>query len=53
MRRLCLLCLLSLTACTDPQLGLGISLGPNGVAVRPTVSGTVGGVGVGVSGSLE
>ena len=53
MRRMFLLCLLSLGACTEPRLGFGIALGPNGVAIRPTVSGTVGGVGVGVSGSLQ
>ena len=53
MKRLGLLCLLVLCACTDPQLGLGIAIGPNGVAVRPNLSGSVGGVGVGVSGSIE
>jgi hypothetical protein len=43
------LALLALTACTDPRLGLGIALGPGGVSVRPSLSTTIGGVGVGAS----
>jgi hypothetical protein len=42
-----------LSACTDPQLGLGIALGPHGVAVRPTLSGNFGGVDVGVSAPIQ
>ncbi len=39
--------LLLLAACNDPNLTAGISVGPDGVAVMPRVSGTIGGVGVG------
>jgi hypothetical protein len=35
------LCLL-LSACSGPWLGAGIIIGPDGVTVIPTVSGTIG-----------
>ncbi len=42
---------LVLAGCSDaPQLGLGFNVGPGGVTVAPAVSGTVGGVNVGVTG---
>ena len=53
MRCVLALSLLLSAGCTDPQLGLGFAIGPNGVDIHPTLTGTVGGVGVGVSGSLE
>lgn len=50
-RRLAFLALVGLSACTGgPNLGVGIGLGSGGVSVRPAVSGSVGGVGVSVSG---
>ena len=36
---------LLLTACTDPHLGAGIGIGPNGATIRPVISGTVPGGG--------
>lgn len=40
-----------LAACGGaPQLGLGFNVGPDGVTVAPNLSGTVGGVNVGVTG---
>lgn len=52
MRRALLLCLL-LPACGGPtygpSLGAGIVIGPGGVSVVPTVSGSIGGVGVSAS----
>jgi hypothetical protein len=53
MSRICLLCALLLAACTEPRLGLSIGIGPGGVAVHPRVSGSVGGVDVGVSGAIR
>lgn len=49
MRRLALLLILSLSACADPRLNAGISIGAGGVSVTPSVSGRVGGVGVSIS----
>jgi hypothetical protein len=49
MLRLALLSLLALPACTDPTLGLGVTLGTGGVAVSPSLSGQMGGVTVAVS----
>lgn len=49
MRKLCLIVLLGLAACTDTSVGLGIGIGSNGVNVRPTVTTNVGGVNVTVS----
>lgn len=51
MRRTALIAILALGACTGgPNLGVGFGLGGGGVSVHPTVSGSVGGVGVSVSG---
>jgi hypothetical protein len=36
-------CLLALAACTDPRLNAGLSLGSNGLSVRPSVSAGIGG----------
>jgi hypothetical protein len=36
--------LCGLAACTDPQLGVGVTVGSGGVSVSPVVSGTVGGL---------
>jgi hypothetical protein len=47
--RLPLFLALMLAACTDPRLNAGVSIGPGGVAVYPSVSGRVGGVGVAIS----
>jgi hypothetical protein len=33
---------LILSACSDPRLSAGLSLGANGLSVTPSVSGTVG-----------
>jgi hypothetical protein len=39
MKRLSLFLLLAvLAACTDPTLNAGITLGPGGVSVRPSIS---------------
>ncbi len=48
MRKLVLISLMGLAACTDTSLGLGlgIGLGSGGVSVRPTVTTNVGGVNV-------
>jgi hypothetical protein len=43
--RLLLLPLLcGLAACTDPQFGVGLTVGTGRVSVSPVVSGTVGGL---------
>lgn len=42
MKRLGLLTLLALAACTDPTLTTGMIFTPDGVAVVPTLSGRVG-----------
>ncbi|GEM_PF-1756499 len=36
-------------ACTDPRLNAGVSVGPGGVSVVPSLYGRVGGVGVAIS----
>lgn len=36
---------LLLTACTDPYLGAGIGIGPNGATIRPVISGGIPGGG--------
>ncbi len=38
MQRLSLFLLLALAACTDPTLNAGITLGPGGVSVTPSLS---------------
>lgn len=38
-----------LAACSDPSLNAGVSIGPGGVSVVPSLSGRVGGVGVAIS----
>ena len=50
MKPIALLAVLALAACTDPQLGIGMSIGNGGVAVSPTLSGNLGGATVTVSG---
>lgn len=47
--RLALFLALMLAACTDPHVNAGVSIGSDGVAVYPYVSGRVGGVGVAIS----
>lgn len=42
-----------LAACSNPNAGIGVNIGAGGVSVRPVLSGTVGGVGVSVSPSLD
>jgi hypothetical protein len=49
MRRFALLLILSLSACADPRLNAGISIGAGGVSITPSVSGRVGGVGVSIN----
>lgn len=46
MTRVLLISCLLLAACTDPRLNAGLSIGPGGVTVTPSVSGRVGGVGI-------
>ena len=45
MTRACLLCLMiaALSACTDPRLNAGLSLGADGLRVSPSVSAGLGG----------
>jgi hypothetical protein len=51
IRLAALLSLLALTACTSsPTVGAGIRISPSGVSVSPTVSGSIGDLGVTVSG---
>lgn len=40
---------LAVAGCSDPSLGVGISVGAGGVSVSPVVSGQVGGVATSVS----
>jgi len=42
--------ILTLASCTDPSLGANIRFGPKGVSVSPQISGSVGGVGISLSG---
>jgi hypothetical protein len=42
MIRLALLAVLALSACTDPRLSTTMVIGNGGVAISPTLSGTVG-----------
>ena len=49
MRAAALALLAALAACSDPSLNAGLSLGPGGLSVRPSVSADVGGLRVGVS----
>ena len=39
-----------LTACSNPNLGLGLNLGPSGMSVTPSLSGQVGAAHVSISG---
>jgi len=48
MPRILLICL-ALMGCTDPRLLAGVSIGSDGVAVFPAISGTVGGATVSIS----
>lgn len=51
MKRLALLATLALlAACTDPNLGLGLTYGQGGLTVTPSASGNVGGAHVTISG---
>lgn len=38
-RSLFVLALIALAACNDPRLGAGLSLGSDGLSLRPTISG--------------
>lgn len=40
---------LAVAGCSDPALGVGVSVGAGGVSVSPVVSGHVGGVATSVS----
>ena len=40
-----LIAALLLTACTEPRLGAGIGVGPNGATIRPVISGAIPGGG--------
>lgn len=46
---LVLACLATLTACVEPRLGLGVSVGANGVNVAPRISTGIPGVAVTVA----
>jgi hypothetical protein len=48
MRRLIPVAILLLSACTDPMLSAEMAVGANGVSVKPTLSGQVGGTTVSV-----
>lgn len=50
MRSLALIAFLALAACQNPELGIGATVSGSGVSVSPTVSGSVGGAHVTVSG---
>ena len=43
IRPLALSALIALSACTSPRLNAGLSLGPEGVTVSPSVSAGLGG----------
>lgn len=45
-----LLLLASLTACTDPQFGAHLGIGPGGVSLSPSLSGRIGGARLSISG---
>jgi hypothetical protein len=45
IRRLTVLTLMCLAACSDPRLGAGLSLGSHGVSLRPSISGALPGGG--------
>lgn len=50
-RLILVLSLLTLAGCTSgPNMGVGIGLGGGDVSVRPSVSGSVGGIGVSIWG---
>ena len=49
MKKLVLLALLAVPACTDLSLGIGASISEGNTTVSPTVSGRIGDVGVAVS----
>jgi len=49
MRRMLALAFLALAACTDPELGVGVTAGTGGVTVSPVVSGNVGNATITVS----
>ena len=44
-----LLFFLALIACNDPTLHAGISIGSDGIAITPAISGTMGGATVSIS----
>lgn len=50
MKKLAMLALLALPACTDLSLGVGATVREGNTTVSPTVSGRIGDVGVAVSG---
>ncbi len=50
MKKLAILAILALTACENPQLGIGATFSGSGVSVSPSVSGDVGSATVTVSG---
>lgn len=49
MIRAALIALLLVAGCSDPYLGAGVGIGPNGVRVSPVLSGNLGGARVSVS----
>ncbi len=50
MRMFLVIVLAALAACTDPSLNASVRIGPGGVSVSPSIGGTIGGLGVSVSG---
>lgn len=47
--RLALFLALMLAACSDPRLNAGVSIGPEGVSIYPSLSGRVGVIGMTIS----
>ncbi len=50
MKRMALIAVMTMAGCEDPSLNIGASINSRGnVSVSPSVSGTVGGLGVAVT----
>lgn len=49
MTRLAFAVMFLAAACSNPRLNAGLSIGPGGVDVTPSISGNVGGMGVSVT----
>ena len=51
MKRLIALAALTLlSACQNPNFGLGLNIGPNGTTITPSLSGQIGGANVSITG---